>query len=45
VPFAKITGLVSLKPGVSNPALTHHQFYAFSNYLNELILKNLGLFP
>lgn len=38
-------GLVSLKPGNNHEALTDQQFYAFSNYVNELILKNLGLYP
>lgn len=36
--------LISLKPGTLNDTLTNSQFYAFSNYVNELILKNLGLY-
>lgn len=38
-------GLVSLKQGTENDALTAEQFYGFSNYVNELILKNMGLYP
>ncbi len=38
-------GLVSLKPGTQNDVLTTQQFYAFSGYLNELIIKNMGLYP
>lgn len=37
--------LISLKTGVYHEALTKNQFYAFSNFVNELILKNMGLYP
>lgn len=38
-------GLVSLKEGTDHEALTSNQFYAFSNYINEVILKNMGVYP
>jgi len=45
LPFTQMMGLISLKSGTGHDALTSWQFYAFSNYLNELILKNMGLYP
>lgn len=44
VTFSQMMGLVSLKPGTSSSILSSQQFYIFSNYVNELILKNMGLY-
>jgi hypothetical protein len=39
-----MTKLISLKSGEGNDALSSNQFCCFSDYINGLILKNMGFY-